>query len=778
MAKVAKRYLEVDPWIIQEKGFHPERSLVSESLFSLANEFMGVRGYFEEGYSGRTMVGSYFNSIFERFFIDHPFRHRGMAKEEQKMLNSVDWLYTRLKLEGKQLDLAECKFKDFRRSLDMREGVLKRSLIWQIDDEKKLKLNFQRFVSMADPNIGCQKITFEPINFDGEIEVTAGLDFNLHHHNTSGFISEPFESVWQSRKQGIEENMLSIMAQVPNTGHRIFSSIQLRYDQDIKPEIIKKEKFLANKFRLKLQQGNKTELERIAVNVTEKDPQIQDKEFWGSALNKAKQFTQTDYKAQYENHVNYWKETWDKLDIEIKDDPLNQQGIRFCIFHMHQSYHGYDPSLNIAAKGLSGDGYDGKAWWDSETYCLPFYLFNNPKAARNLLDYRYKTLPEACRRSKEVDGCEGARYPMSTIDGKETTFVWQHGDLEIHVSAAITYGLWHYVNITGDDQFLYDKGAEILIQVCRYYASRGDFSQKNRDYGFWNVMGADEFHMQVNNNAYTNVMAKKTFQYTLDVLKQMENRKPDLYENLIKKVNLKSREKEDWKYKAERMRTNFDEKTKLYEQHDGFFDYPHLDLDKLTEDDIPIYDNWPYLKIFRYDMLKQPDVLLLLFFFSHEYSKECKSVNYDYYEERCIHESSLSPAIHSIMAAELDKHDEAYEFFKYATRLDLDDYNRNTAIGLHVTSMAAAWMNIVYGFGGMRSDADLLSFEPSIPANWNSFRFRIIYRDSVMQVSIDKQKAEFKVIDGDDLDITFFAEKKKVNKDGIEVKMPDAKVPE
>lgn len=769
MSKTAVRYLEVDPWMVVEKGFHRDRSLVSESIFSVGNEFMGVRGYFEEGYSGKGRIGSYFNGIFERKNIEHPCPHRGLAVNNHYMVNAVDWLYTRIRLDGEVLDLAKSRVRNFVRTLDMRTGLMTREFVWRTARGRNLRIKFERFTSMEKAGLGCQRIGFEALDFSGVVAVEMGLDFSIRQYSRKG-------EHWKAPKKSSSANVCAIVGETLESGHKIFSSCRVGVDRPLKICKVERDKYVGMAFDLRLEKGVTVSVERMAANFTEKRAKVSAAAFYETAFKKAKGLLAADFDAALARHTAYWSDVWRNLDIEIEGDHLNQQGIRFCIFQLHQTYHGVDPSNNVAAKGLTGEGYDGKAWWDTETYCQPFYMFNNPAASRNLLEYRYKTLPEACRRSKEVDDCVGARYPMATIDGTETVAVWQHGDLEIHVSAAIAYAVWHYDKIVGDKDFLYSMGAEILIEVSRYYASRGQFSQKNGDFGFWNVMGADEFHMQVHNNAYTNVMAKKTFEWTLAVLGEMKKQAPKALAKVSRKTGLHPAELGDWKMKAAKMRTNFDAKTGLYEQHDGFFDLPHLDCSKLNPNELPLYYHWAYLRIFRYDMIKQPDALLLLFFFSHEYSDKCKRVNYEYYEPRCSHESSLSPAIHSIMASELDKHGAAYTYFQHATRLDLDDYNRNTGAGLHTTSMAAAWMNIVQGFGGMRTDGAQIDFRPSIPKKWKSYCFRIIYRGSVLKVTVDRKRAVFEVVEGAPVKIMIFGRAKTVGRKGCAVDLPKAKI--
>jgi maltose phosphorylase len=366
---------------------------------------------------------------------------------------------------------------------------------------------------------------------------------------------------------------------------------------------------------------------------------------------------------------------------------------------------------------------------------------------------------------------------MGTIDGSEACFCWQHGDMQIHVSAAVAYGIWHYVHVTGDREFLRSRGLEVLMQICRYYASRGAWSQVTRQFGFWMVMGPDEFHMGVNNNCYTNFMARKCFQYTLDVIGQMKKNALAALDKVRTKLKLTDAELTQWRRIARGMYVPLDKKTGIHEQHDGFFNTPHLDWKKLPADQFPLYHHWAYLRIFRWDMIKQPDVLLLPYFFSHEYSDKQKKANYEYYEPRCAHESSLSPAVHSILAAELGKHKQAIDYWTYACRLDLDDYNRNTHEGLHTTSMAATWMNIVFGFGGMRTDGEVLSFKPTLPRRWKAFTFRILYREALLEVGIDRKQARFKVRRGPDVDVDVFGKRHTVTADGLTVAMPRNRVP-
>lgn len=340
------------------------------------------------------------------------------------------------------------------------------------------------------------------------------------------------------------------------------------------------------------------------------------------------------------------------------------------------------------------------------------------------------------------------------------------------MSAVIPYGIWHYVHISQDKDFLYSHGIEILLQSCRYFASRGQWSQLTGEFGFYGVMGVDELHMMVNNNCYTNVMAKKTFEYTLKVIDEMKEKALPELEAVIAKIGLAQSEVDDWRQMAAKIRINLDKKTGIYKQHDGFFDLPHIDVKTIPQDQFPVEQHWAYDRIFRYDMVRQPDVLLFLLFFSEEYSLETKRVNYEYYVPRCSGESLLTPAIHSILAAEIGKYREAFEYAKSACRFDLDVHNRDTGEGLHVTSMAAAWMNIVYGFGGMRPDGKKLVFNPYIPQNWKSFSFNILYRGTRLNIKVTHESVIFKTSSGPAVSVMIFGKEYEIDSAGVELKLP------
>lgn len=763
MGKMADRYFKVDPWSIVEEGFDPSHGRVSESVFSLGNEYMGVRGYFEEGYSGEKLVGSYFNGLHEESEIKHPAVYKGFVHKTRDLTNSVDWLYTRIRLDGELLDIAACRIEGFRRCLDLKKGILIREFIWNTTRGKQLKITFERFLSMVAHNQGCQKITFEPLNFSGDIEITTGLDFTAHADYWD-------DSNWDCMRKERCGSICAVLGKTRKSGLYLFSSFRVDADGIFENSSIEKERFSGTTFQMRLEKGEISSFTKMSINYAgkkETDPDA----VWLKGMNLAESYAGAKYESSLEKHAAYWENVWSNLDISIEGDPENQQGIRFCIFQLHQTYHGEDSSLNIGAKGLTGEAYGGKAFWDTEAYCLQFYIFNNPKAAKNLLEYRYKLLPQALERARQLD-CEGACYPISSIDGEESCGAWQHSSLQIHVSGSIAYGIWHYAQICGDKDFLYREGIEMLIQISRFYASRVQQDPETSAYGLYGVMGVDEFHMMVNNNCFLNYMVKKSMEYTLSVINEMKSTAPWKFTVIEQKTRLDPGELDKWDRIAGNMYFPQDKATGLYEQHDGYFRLPHIDIHSIPITDFPLYNNWSYDRIYRTDMIKQADVLMMMFLYSQDFSYDLKKVNYEYYEPKCIHESSLSPSVHSILAQEIGKSIEAYEFFKFATRLDLDDYNRNACEGLHTTSIAAAWMNIVYGFGGMRSDREIIAFNPTIPEAWQSYSFRILYKGSVLNVMVASDHVMFRVQGSSEIELKVYGKVYRVDPTGEMLTIP------
>ena len=763
MAKAADIYFQVDPWKIIEDGFDPSYSRVSESIFSLANETMGIRGCFDEGGSVDSLRGAYTNGVYD--FAPVARSYRGIIDHTHFMIPTADWLITAISLDGETLDLGKAEFSDFRRVLDMRAGTLTRSFVWKTVSGKELRLTFIRFLDMVHRECAYQRITLEALNFSGKVNFSSGLSFDVWHEGNK-------KCFWGDTRAEAEGNRLLLQSRTLTSGQEVFAGAQLSLT-GAACEISDKSAVLHHVLDLE-QDRPVTVDKRVVILFTGETGET----LWAHGLTALAESISVPVDEALKAQKEYWDGWWRTSDIEIEASDektrdtvaAEQQGIRFCSFQLAQTYNGGSMRHNIGAKGMTGEAYNGHAFWDTESCCLPFYLFTNPAAAKDLLLFRYNTLPGALERAKMLD-CKGACYPIATLNGEEACPLWQHASLQLQPGTAVAYGIWHYVHLTGDDEFLWQYGAEMLLQIARFLYSRAAYGNRNGKYGFYGVMGPDEFHMMVNNNAYTNYMGMRTLSFAADTLKRMQSEQPAACKALMEKTSLTEEEIASWRSMANQMYIPRGENG-LIEQHDGFFDLPHTDIDSIPISEFPLYDHWSYDRIYRTDMIKQPDVLMMLYLYNSSFTAEEKRVNYDFYEPRTIHESSLSPAIHSVLAAELDKMDEAVGFFGYATRLDLDNYNRNTREGLHVTSIAMAWANIVYGFAGLRSDGDLLRFAPRLPDRWKKLCFSILYRGRVIRIEMESGRTAFRLEEGEPLQLMIYDSEYTLTADGLSVPRP------
>lgn len=721
MAKMADRYLDCEPWRVIERGFDPARSLCSESVFSLANEMMGVRGYPEEGTSARSLVGSYFAGVYEWGEDPGPGGYKGVVKRTHFMVCAADFFRIRLS-EGERALLLDETVRDFERVLDMRTGLLSRAYSRPLEQGGTLHVRIERLLGMEDEQTAGQRVTL-CADRDAHVTLEMGVDGSVKHRATG-------QCQWTAEETAVEGKRASIRLHTETTNQHVTYAFEVDAPAACAP--VEWDKGVALRMELDLPAGRSVAVERRIRNAVD-DPGS----LVGFSLEHVPGFDAL--LTQNERHYNAF---WARSDVEIEGDALNQQGIRYCVFQLHQTYRGLNPHHNVGAKGLTGEAYNGHAFWDSETYCLPYYLLNDREAAKSLLLFRYHTLPQAMERAGELD-CRGACYPVATLNGREACTLWQHASLQMQPSTAVAYAIMEYAQVTGDMAFLHREGIAMLVQICRYIVSRGGWNADRTGFGFYGVMGPDEFHMMVHHNFYTNFMCMKTLEATLSVLEGMDN--AEKYAS--------AEERKQWAVIASHMILLRGDDG-LIEQHEGYFGLPHVNIHDIPVTDFPLYDHWSYDRIYRTDMIKQPDVLMAMFLYPDDFTAEEKRINYDFYEPRCIHESSLSPSIHAILAQELGRDDAAFDFFGFATRMDLDNYNRNTCDGLHLTSIAAAWVTIVYGFGGLRISQGRISLSPRLPKAWKRYVFRFCVEESVVCAEVTEAGCALSLLSGKPVNLT------------------------
>ncbi len=735
-----KKYLKHDEWNIIEEGFHVKYNRISESIFSLGNGRMGQRANFEEFYSGDSLQGNYVAGIYYPDKTRVGWWKNGYPEYFAKVLNAANWIGIHIELDGEMLDLAKCEVDDFYRILNMKEGFLERRFEARLVSGKIVKVVAQRFCSIVDDEVGAIRYSITPVNFSGPISVTSLIDADIMNEDAN--YDEKF---WLGIDTATKHDEAYVIAETKKTAFQVCTG--MKFEMQLAGETIEykcthhnRDKYAACVADFNCEEGKTIEIHKIAANVSSMNYPKEE------LMSQCEKLVQTAFAKGFEGlkaeQAAAWAKKWEESDIIINGDIAAQQGIRFNIFQLNQTYTGEDERLNIGPKGFTGEKYGGSTYWDTEAYCLPFYLSTaDQRVARNLLIYRYKHLDRAIENAEKLGFKDGAAlYPMVTMNGEECHNEWEITFEEIHRNGAIAYAIHDYIRYTGDQAYLEEYGLEVLIGIARFWNQRVHFSSRRGQYVMHGVTGPNEYENNVNNNWYTNYIAAWCLQYTMDCIEQVKATAPNRWKEIEEKVKFyEYTEMGAWKKVATNMYLPYDEEAGVFEQADGFFDKEwEKTVDDLSKADRPINQNWSWDRILRSVYIKQADVLQGLYFFEEEFDEATLRKNFEFYEPRTVHESSLSPCVHAIQAAKLGNIEKAYEMYLRTARLDLDDYNNDTEDGCHITSMAGTWMAFVKGFGGLRVKEGQLILNTSLPAQWNGYSFKIRFRGSLLKVNVDQ----------------------------------------
>ncbi len=738
-----QQYYLLDPWSIIEKDFDPQHHEISESVFSIGNGYMGQRANFEEKYSGASLQGSYMAGVYYPDKTRVGWWKNGYPEYFAKVLNSTNWVAIDVVIDGQTLDLSTCKVRDFTRELSMKEGILRRSFVAVLDDNKEVRVESVRFVSIVTKEIGAIRYVVTPLNFDATITLTPALNGNVMNRD-----SNHGEQFWDSvtASNNTKETFITMMTK--KLDFYVCSAMQcdIYLDdnfQTLEPEITTLDDSVQKSFTIATQHNQSVTLIKYVANVTSRDHAIT--ELTRVAVQHVNEAKATGFSTLMQEQINAWETKWQDSDIVIEGDIAAQQAIRFAIFQLNQTYTGDDERLNIGPKGFTGEKYGGSTYWDTEAYCLPFYLSTaDQKIARNLLIYRYRHLDKARENARKLGYTKGALYPMVTMNGEECHNEWEITFEEIHRNGAIAYAIYNYVNYTGDTSYLGEYGLEVLVEISRFWAQRVSFSQAKQKYVMLGVTGPNEYENNVNNNWYTNRMATWTMAYTIQAIDQVQKENPTRLAQIHAQLSLADEEFKHWKEIIQNMYFPVDEERQVFLQQDGFLDKELIAVKDLPQEDLPLNQHWSWDRILRSCYIKQADVLQGLFFLGDQYDLDTKRRNFDFYEPLTVHESSLSPCVHSILACELGYNETAYKMYLRTARLDLDNYNNDTEDGCHITSMAGTWMSVVYGFGGLRIHDGQLVLNPSVPKEWASLSFTVMFRGARLFVQMKGQNITVK----------------------------------
>jgi maltose phosphorylase len=736
-----------DEWNIVQKGFDRKKNRIYESIFSLANGYMGGRGNFEEGYSGDTLksffqAGVYYpdDALFGWYKIGYP-------KHNNKVINSTDIIGIKIFINNERLDLAKNKFTDFKRVLNMKNGLLSRYFILVDSKGNKTEFLFKRFLSIHNQHLLAISLKVKAINYSGLLEIEPYMDGSIVNEDArshkGGFWSE------------VNKDSDTLVVKTDKTNFYLATSMDVRVYQDgfrknIQKEIIEDDRYLGNKYRIDLKENCSTEIEKLVCCYNSRRFNISE------VSKRSKHSIESIYNYKFKDLAieseKEWKKKWEIIDIKIKGDLLAQQSIRFNLFTINSTLTGEDPTLNISPKGFTGELYSGSTYWDTEIYCFPFFMLTEPKMAKNLLLYRYRHLKQAIKNARSLK-LKGALYPMITIDGNEGHAEWEITLIEIHRDSAIAYAIYDYIRYTGDLEYMEKYGFEVIGNIARFWANRVTYDKSNDRYSILGVTGPDEFHNNVNNNWYTNLMAKWILQYAFEQSDFLRSCNKKNYSELKNKYGFSKEEFNSWRKISDNIYLPKDKSTGIFPQFDGYFNTEQITVEKIPKEEIPIVQSWSWDRINRSSLIKQADVVLGLFNLSELFSHKEKLKNFEYYLARTVHESSLSPSIYSIIAAEVGKVDVAYDLFIRSSRIDLNNYNNDTEHGLHVTSMCGSWLSIIKGFLGLKILNNCIILNPFIPKKWISVSVRLSVLNRVLDLEINKYSININLISGSSIKI-------------------------
>jgi beta-phosphoglucomutase len=744
---------EADTWTLKETSLPVREPARFETIFSLGNGALGMRGNFEEGFPGGE-VGTFLNGFYDETPIVYGEIAYGYAKNRQVMLNVADAKPIRLSVDGEPMDLSTGTVLSYQRTLDMARGVLSRSVRWKSPSGAVVDLETRRLVSLARAHVAAIEWQVRLVSGSGALSVESAVDGAVSNRAAGGdprigshFPQRPLLTV---HRESAGPRCL-LVQETRATKLRLACAVQHVPDGESSARSSAAGERAAFTLEAAGHPGAVVRLSKFIAYVSSRD--VAAEQCVLQARDAADSAARAGFESLLVEQKEYLDGFWHAADVQIDGDLELQQSLRFNVFSLLQSA-GRDGRTSIAAKGLSGEGYEGHYFWDTEIYVLPFFTYTRPEIARALLSYRIGILDKARARAAELSQ-RGALFPWRTIGGEETSAYYPAGTAQYHINADIAYALRKYVDATGDGGLLADGGAELLFETARLWVDLGNPNpRKGGAFCINEVTGPDEYTALVNNNLYTNMMARENLLYASETAHGLRTGEPAALDRIARKIGLADTEAAEWKQAADEMYIPFDAGTGIHLQDDAFLDRPPWDFEHTPAESYPLLLHYHPLVIYRHQVLKQPDVVLAQVLLGHRFSRAEKKRNFDFYDALTTGDSSLSPCIQGVAAAELGYLDRAFEYFSRTARMDLDDVNGNVSDGLHTAAMAGTWISTVYGFAGFRDGEGHLEFSPRLPRSWRRLRFRLRVKGSLLQVTVTRDSASYLVLEGDSLAIS------------------------
>ena len=766
------------PWRLEEKQFYPRFLGQLETLYALSNGYLGIRGCFEEGTPAHHS-GTFVNGFHELWPIIYPEEAYGFAKTGQTMLNVPDSTIIQLYVDDEPFTLQTADLLRYQRALDMRAGTLERDVLWETPTGKQIAIKSCRLVSFEHRHLAAIAYEITVLNADAAVDIVS----KIHYDPTTQSSKSPTPYNDPRRSREFASRVL-LPQSCDVLGYRLVLAQQTRESKmtlacGVDHTLVSDCAFTNSKkcgedtgeiaFSAQAKAGVPIKLVKYMTYHTGYSTPAT--ELCMRAARSLDRAIEQGFESIQASQRQYLDDFWLRSDVQIEGNPdfddwsaldgrpdfdhridALQQAIHFSLFHVLQASSRTD-GLGLPAKGLTGKGYEGHYFWDTEIYVLPFLSYTQPQLAKNLLKFRYSLLDKARRRARAVNQ-KGALFPWRTINGEEASAYYAAGTAQYHINADIVYGLRKYVEVTGDTDFLYGEGAEILVETARLWCDLGFFSERcSGQFCIHGVTGPDEYNTVVNNNLYTNLMARENLQYAVLTLQTLKEKQPQRFAALIHDVGLDPAEIAVWKKAADHMYLPYDERLKIHLQHDGFLDEKVWDFENTPASQYPLLLHFHPLFIYRHQVIKQADLVLAMFLLGNEFSMAQKQQNFEYYDALTTGDSSLSVCIQSIMASEIGEVEKAFRYATYAIIMDLGNLSGNVKDGCHIASMGGSWMTMVYGFGGLRDYDGQISFDPKLPIEFNRLQFSLTIRGQLLNVDIKRESVTYLLKEGTDLTI-------------------------
>ncbi len=703
--------------------------LNQETLLSTANGYVGMRANFEEGYKegSKSIVGTYINGFYDTVPICYGEICSGFPLSAQKIVNIHNAQGIRINIDGDVFNVYEGKLIDIRRGLDIRNGFAFRNVEWESPKGHRLKITFKRIASFIKRELLILNVVVESLNYEGPISFTSTIDGRTL---TKAMENDPRAGGENETSLEVTENVIKGNCHVITSRTRnsnLFVSTACTYNHNM--EFSQGDLYSQAKCEIKIEKGNSIRLTKYICFADS----IRHGETPSEAIKAAEEAKKNGAGYYFEKQKEYLDDFWKYAYINVEGDSGVEYALNYSLYQLLASA-GKDKYSQIGAKGLSGGGYDGHYFWDTEIYMIPFFTLTMPETAKTLLRFRYNVLEESKKRARETGHKKGAKIPWRTISGSECSSYFPAGSAQYHINADVAYANIQYYLFTDDIQMIIDFGYEVVLETARIWLEVGNYS-KEGEFCINTVTGPDEYTALVDNNYYTNSMAKFHLEWAVKLSSVLKRKYPEEYKKLQAKLRISQGEIQQMAQAAEKMRLPFDEKTGIHMQDDGFMQKAEWEFESVPKENYPLLLNYHPMHIYRHKVLKQADTILSYVLLDN-IEESIMSSSYDYYKQRTTHDSSLSPCVHSMMASRIGRAKEAYDFFMSTIRLDLDDINKNTKDGLHIANAGGAYMAMVYGFAGLRITEAGLRLRPIKPDVWDGYSFRINYRGQMIKVRV------------------------------------------